>query len=236
MQKLLTAPGANAKLAKGNGAVFAPYILHLAPARSAARENVCPDATGECIALCLNTAGRANIFPMILKGRIKKTREYFDNRIEFLRRLVREISLAISREAKKGRKAVFRLNGTSDLDFLEIVKLFPNAQFYDYTKNVLRMHQFLLGKLPLNYHLTFSFSGQNAELCRSILARGGNVAVAFARPVGSSYARPGTYLGFPTLDGDASDLRFRDSPGYVVALKAKGKARKTKENPFIVGS
>ena len=236
MQKLLTRPGGNAKLSKGNGAGFAPYILHLAPARSAARENVCPDATGECIALCLNTAGRANIFPTVLRGRIKKTRQYFADRPEFLRRLVREIGNAIALEKKKGRKATFRLNGTSDVDFLDIVRLFPNVQFYDYTKNVLRMHNFLLGKLPPNYHLTFSFSGHNGELCRSFLARGGNVAVAFARPVGVPYARPAEWQGFPTIDGDASDLRFRDAPGKVVALKAKGKARKTKENPFIVGS
>jgi hypothetical protein len=116
------------------------------------------------------------------------------------------------------------------------VREFPRTQFYDYTKNVLRMHLFLMGKLPPNYHLIFSFSGHNAELCRSFLARGGNVAVAFARPVGATYARPGMFLGFPTIDGDASDLRFRDSPGNVVALRAKGRARKVRNSPFVIGS
>ena len=236
MQRLLTKPGGNAKLAKGNGAVFAPYILHLAPARSAGRDNICPDATRECISLCLNRSGRAEIFPAVLKGRVKKTREFFDNRAEFLRRLEREIFLAIAREGKKGRKAVFRLNGTSDLDFLDIVRKFPTVQFYDYTKNVLRFHNFLLGRLPPNYHLTFSFSGHNESLCRSFLARGGNVAVAFARPLGAPYARPVAWQGFPTIDGDASDLRFRDSPGSVVALRAKGRARKVRNSPFVIGS
>jgi hypothetical protein len=116
------------------------------------------------------------------------------------------------------------------------VRKFPHAQFYDYTKNVLRMHNFLLGKLPPNYHLTFSFSGHNADLCRSILSRGGNVAVAFARPLGSTYARPSTFLGFPTIDGDATDLRFRDAPGTIVALRAKGRARKVRNSPFVIGS
>jgi len=236
MQRLLTRPGGNAKLSHGNGGGFAPYILHLAPARSAGRDNICPDATRECISLCLNRSGRAEVFPMVLKGRIKKTREFFDNRTEFLRSLEREIRNAIALERKKGRKAVFRLNGTSDIDFLDIVRKFPHVQFYDYTKNVLRFHNFLLGGLPPNYHLTFSFSGHNGDLCRSFLARGGNIAVAFARPIGATYHRPGTLWGFPTIDGDASDLRFRDSPGSVVALRAKGKARKAKGNSFIVGS
>ena len=232
---LLTHPGANAKLSKGNGPTFAPYILHLAPAKSSGH-NTCPFASKECISLCLNTAGRANIFPTILEARKRKTRELFSDRNNFLVRLKHEIQLAIRRERKKGRIAVFRLNGTSDLDFMEIVSAFPDTQFYDYTKNVQVYHRFLLGLLPGNYYLTFSFDGHNAEMCKSFLRRGGTVAVGFAWPIGKKYTMPSKWERFSTIDGDVSDLRFLDKPGKVVALKAKGRARKNSRNPFVVGS
>ena len=236
MQRLLTKPGGNAKLAKGNGDVFAPYILHLAPFGSSGAGNTCPNASTECVSLCLNVSGRAMMFPDILRARVKKTRDYYENRSAFLARLHREIRNAIKNATKKGLVPAFRLNGTSDLDWSEVISEYPTVRFYDYTKDPVRYHRFLLGLLPRNYYLTFSFSGHNGELCRSFLARGGTVAVAFARPVGAPYARPAAWCGFPTIDGDASDLRFRDAPGTVVALKAKGKARKAKGNPFIVGS
>ena len=236
MQRLLTKPGGNAKLAKGNGSNFAPYILHLAPFTSSGAGDTCPHASPECIALCLNVSGRANIFPAILRGRAEKTRSYFADRAGFIFRLKREIANAIKREAKQGRTAVFRLNGTSDLEWSDVISAFPETQFYDYTKDPVRYNRFLLGLLPPNYHLTFSYSGRNADLCRSFLARGGTVAAAFARPIGAKYVRPVEWCGFPTIDGDASDLRFLDTTGTVVALKAKGKARKAKGNPFVIGS
>jgi hypothetical protein len=37
---------------------------------------------------------------------------------------------------------------------------------------------------------------------------------------------PDSWEGFPTLDGDKNDLRFLDQKNSVVALKAKGKAKK----------
>ena len=236
MQRLLTRPGGNAKLSKGNGAKFAPYILHLAPFTSSGAGNTCPNASPECISLCLNVSGRAMIFPAVLHGRIKKTQSYYENRSAFVARLKREIRNAIAREAKQGRTAVFRLNGTSDLDWSDVIADFPETQFYDYTKDSIRYNRFLLGLLPQNYHLTFSFSGRNSDLCRSFLARGGTVAIAFARPMGAIYNRPAEWLGFPTIDGDLSDLRFTDAPGSVIALKAKGKAREAKGNSFVFGS
>ncbi len=236
MQRILTKPGGNAKLAKGNGVTFAPYIQHLAPAKSSGAGDTCPYASKYCIALCLNVSGRATIFPAVLEGRRIKTKSYFGDRVSFVSRLKREIGNAIKNEGKKGRIAVFRLNGTSDVPWLDIVAEYPETRFYDYTKDPTLYNLFLLGKLPGNYHLTFSFSGENEELCKSFLARGGNVAVTFARPVGAKYVRPAAWNGFPTIDGDISDLRFTDGKGLVVALKAKGKARKVTGNPFVVGS
>jgi len=236
MQRLLTKPRDNAKLAKGNGTTYVPYILHLAPFTSSGAGDTCPNASPECIALCLNVSGRAMLFPAILSARATKTKSDFSDRPAFVSRLKREIANAIKNEAKKGKVAVFRLNGTSDVEWFDVISAFPETQFYDYTKDPVRFNRFLLGLLPRNYHLTFSFSGRNADLCRSFLARGGTVAAAFARPIGAKYVRPVEWCGFPTIDGDASDLRFLDTTGTVVALKAKGKARKAKGNPFVIGS
>jgi hypothetical protein len=78
-----------------------------------------------------------------------------------------------------------RLNGTSDLSpelfvdpdtGLNVLQLFPNVQFYDYTKVYKRIA--LMEKYP-NYDLTFSYDGYNDEECKKFLENGGKVAVVF---------------------------------------------------------
>ena len=59
--------------------------------------------------------------------------------------------------------------------------MFPNVQFYDYTKSVSRMLKYLDGGLPSNYDLTFSRSEDNDAECDIILAEGGNVAMVFKK-------------------------------------------------------
>ena len=44
---------------------------------------------------------------------------------------------------------------------------------------------------------------------------------------------PETWNGRPVIDGDLSDLRFLDSRGVIVGLKAKGSARKAQVGGFI---
>jgi hypothetical protein len=73
-------------------------------------------------------------------------------------------------------------------------------------------------KFPSNYHLTFSRSETNQAGALEILARGGNVSVVFREP-------PVSWRGFPVASGDETDLRFLDTPGHVIALTAKGKAK-----------
>jgi len=46
---------------------------------------------------------------------------------------------------------------------------------------------------------------------------------------------PESYASRPTFDGDQSDLRFLDPTGVVVALKAKGKAKKDTSG-FVIQS
>ncbi len=93
--------------------------------------------------------------------------------------------------------------------------MFPQVQFYDYTKVLGRK----VGDIP-NYHLTFSNADGNINDVLAAIQAGLNIAVVFKKEL------PKTYLGLPVINGDETDLRFLDPKGVIVGLKAKGKAKK----------
>jgi hypothetical protein len=208
------------------------YILHLAPANVSGYET-CPKRTAGCTAACLNTAGRGGMFKrgettnVIQEARKRKTKMFFENRVEFMRLLVADIELAIKQSKRLGLTPVFRLNGTSDLAWEKyevpgarnIFELFPTVTFYDYTKMLNRK----VKDIP-NYHLTFSAAdGNDADVVKAI-QQGYNIATVFG--IKKTLPMPETYMGLPVFNGDESDLRFLDPQGVVVGLYAKGKAKK----------
>ena len=102
---------------------------------------------------------------------------------------------------------------------LNIFELFPDVQFYDYTKNFTR-HAAFSNKWN-NYHLTFSLNEDNIEKALYIKENyDTNIAVVFRKEL------PKTWQAFSVIDGDSNDLRFTDKLNSIVGLKAKGKARK----------
>jgi hypothetical protein len=226
----------NPKVLKGVAHGFNTYILHLAPADLSGRE-VCPKRTVGCSAACLNTAGRGGMFKRgestnaIQQARIRKTQLFFNNRNEFMRLLVADITLAIKQSKRLGLTPVFRLNGTSDLSwekyevqvgnmhFTNIFEAFPHVQFYDYTKVLGRK----VSGIP-NYHLTFSAADGNDVDVLKAIQQGYNIATVFG--IKKTQEMPESYLGRPVFNGDESDLRFLDPKGVVVGLYAKGKAKK----------
>jgi hypothetical protein len=221
--KLLTT--SNTKIKKGEKLGFMSFGIHLAPAKLSGF-NVCKDASKGCAAACLNTAGMG-VYSTVQKARIEKTKLFFSDKPAFLAQLKKEISAAIRKAEKHEMIPCFRLNLTSDLPWEKIkfekqtiFDLFPNVQFYDYTKSPSRMTQFLAGELPLNYHLTFSRSESNGELALAFLKSGGNVAMVFRKSL------PAFYYGKRVVDGDETDLRFLDGKGVIVGLKEKGLAKK----------
>lgn len=223
--ELFTQEKDNTKLAKSKESPYQAIGLFLSPHKdNSLGVNLCPFASDSCVAACLNTSGLAGVFPRILKARRRKTELYLADRLGFIEKVKAEI-VVYQRRTKNKRKLVVRLNGTSDIDYSRsgIFETFPLIQFWDYTKSPYMMKKFLDGKLASNYHLTFSHSGEseNLEQCKQILARGGNVAVVF-----DSAIFPPHFLGFPVKTGEETDLRFLDGNGYVIALKAKGKAKK----------
>lgn len=221
--------GTDAKTVKGEKYGFLTGILYLAPANLSGFE-VCPSRSPGCSEACLFTAGRG-AYSNVRDARIGKTQLLFNDRSEFLRRLRHDVARLVKKADAEGKIPCIRLNGTSDLGWeglaRQIMAEFPNVQFYDYTKVKPRMLKFCQGKMPANYHLTFSRSETNWEDCKEVLKAGGNVAAVFYKQL------PKVYEGYTVVDGDLSDLRFLDSKNVIVGLKAKGKARHDDSN-FVI--
>jgi hypothetical protein len=221
----------NAKTIKGEKKGYRTYILYLSPYKANDKGvNLCAMATKGCIESCLNTAGMG-VFSTVQLSRLRKSNLFVENREYFIQKLVFEIETAIKLAKLDNMIPVFRLNGTSDIqweniklkDNKNIFELFPDVMWYDYTKIANRFDK----KLPSNYHLTFSFSGEVdyysgriIALTKKILDSGNNVAVVFRKNL------PETFLGYKVIDGDENDLRFTNETGVIIGLHAKGKAKK----------
>jgi hypothetical protein len=234
----------NPKVAKGAKKGEVTAVLHLLPAREYARittlngevpglGNLCPWA-GACAASCLNTAGRGGI-PMasyagrafannVQHGRYRRTQLLDREPQAFRARLERDMAVVADWAASIGLSVSFRLNGTSDVHWEGI---FPGlavpsqAVRYDYTKDPRRG---LAGTVDgVRYTYSLDKGAAREAIARGILAAGGNVAVVVNVRPGKPV--PATFMGYPTVDGDETDLRHLDPPGHVVLLRAKGKAR-----------
>jgi len=217
--KLLTTQ--NYKTIKGEKLGVLTGILYLAPAKLSGFE-VCPKRSAGCTASCLYSAGMG-AFSNVQKARIQKTLFYFGDRPKFLELIKQDIKKLQKQAKKDGQRLAIRLNGTSDLNWLQhdIFASFPDVQFYDYTKVFNRLTK----EIPSNYHLTFSKSENNDSECVQALKLGFNVAVVFDTKKGEQL--PETWNGFPVYDGDETDARFLDPRGgYVIGLRAKGQAKK----------
>jgi len=184
-----------------------------------------------CAESCLHTAGNPVFQKQKDLGRINRTRYYMQSRVEFLKQLIKEIRNHELYCNKNNFKPVVRLNTTSDIpwEIHNIFELFPNVQFYDYTKIKKRILKYLNNEYSKNYHLTFSMHETNYDDCMEVLNKGGNVAMVFRNNL------PETYKGFQVVSGDESDLRFLDPRNTIVGLKAKGKAKKDTTG-FVVNS
>ncbi len=228
----------SSKIAKGLKYNEMTYILYLAPAEQSGY-NVCPMSTEECRTACLTESGHNRIDVKknnINKARIKKTKLFFEHREFFMGWLVTEIEKAKYQAESKGYKFSVRLNGTSDIDITtfklngtNILELFNDVQFYDYTKVNKRFK--LMDKYP-NYDLTYSFSGYNMIQCLELLEnKKGRIAMVF-----EGKQLPISFLNYKVIDGDEYDMRYLDEQGVIVGLKFKQVRNKidTAHNKFII--
>ena len=227
----------NAKTIKGLKYNYQTAIIYMASHRQSGF-NVCSKASIQCSNDCLYLSGYG-AFKFTQDARIKKTKRYFLDRINFMNQLRHEIDLFVKRSKKKNIKPCIRLNGTSDISYenfkfdngLNIFELFPNINFYDYTKVDKRMSKYLKGELPKNYHLTFSRDETNHFKVIETLNNGGNVAVVFQKYL------PKIWNGYKVINGDKHDLRFLDQKNVIVRLthkKTNGQKLTITKDSFII--
>ena len=224
VKNLLSKGSTNAKTAKNS---IKTFILYLAPHNLNSKGiTLCKDASPGCIASCLNTAGMG-IFSNVQLARINKANFYVSDKKVFLAQLLKEIKKEIKKATDKNEKIAFRLNGTSDIDFLYLLDKhfnfnvdllnYDQVYFYDYTKSLPRAKRYQNYR---NYTLTFSKSETNQDQVSEALNLGINVAAVFAGDL------PKKYKGTKVVDGDKSDLEMLNFKNIILGLKAKGKARK----------
>jgi hypothetical protein len=211
------------------------YSLYLAPAKTSGYE-VCPGRTAECTKLCLNESGmntmtRKDKGEFINDSRITKTKLFFEQPEFFMDWLIFEIKAAQRKAIRMTYAFSIRINNTSDIspeDFqlngVNILQMFPEVQFYDYTKVASRVD---LMKIYNNYDVTFSYTGYNLTACQEMLLNKIRVAVVFKNV-------PENFMGYPVVDGDENDLRYRDE-AVIIGLKYKRVRAKLNTNfKFVV--
>jgi len=219
VSNLLSEGSTNTKTAKNS---IQTYILYLAPADIIGTHNLCPFASEGCKKSCLYSAGRG-AFSNVQQSRINKAKFWAYDRKNFYVQLTNEI---LKINSKATDKVAIRLNGTSDIDHLDLIKRytgidflsseFSKLLFYDYTKNPNVFKKYF----NTNYKLTFSMSENNFDQVKDILQIGGNVAIVF-----KSFL-PDNFIGYNVINGDLTDLRYFDPSNVVVGLIAKGQAKK----------
>jgi hypothetical protein len=227
---ILSKGSTNAKTAKND---LKTFILYLAPYKQNSKGiNLCPKASAGCAAACLFTAGRGKMSP-VKKARINKTEYFLSNKRQFIIQLSIEIVKAYNKAKKGNYKIAFRLNGTSDLDFIYMLKKYSNlditslsdhAVFYDYTAILGKAQKYIAHP---NYHVTFSRKEDNQLETARAIDHGINTAVVF------SNALPKTYLGAVVIDADQRDDLMINHKGIILGLRAKGDAKKD-QSGFVV--
>ena len=226
----LLAVGTNAKTSKGDTEEELTAIMYLASSTISGYDT-CPYASQGCRRVCLMTAGHGK-FNSVQQARIRKTKLYFEQPEVFKEMLYKDVSLFYSYCSEHSINGNIRLNGTSDLDFINfmikddknIFELFPDIQFYDYTKDFNRISDID------NYYLLYSRSEDTAiEDIKSLIKDNKNVAVVFDEI-------PDEWESLEVIDGDLNDLRTKDKQGVIVGLKNKGLAKTKPEldNGFVI--
>jgi hypothetical protein len=233
--------------------------------------NLCADASSGCSKSCLHTSGDPRRMEGKISKRMRKTEQYKDNRKSFVAALHKQIGMTFDwmkgknkdtglDRAPKGMKLAIRLNGTSDIGWhgtghhhegKSLMDHFDGkggrrrVQFYDYTKNKTVAKNHREGKLPENYHITYSRdeTPESDAFAMDHISNGGTAAIVMRGVSPKTGAPcnhkgscgcvlPSTYKGHPVIDGDKHDHRFLDKKenglaareGAWVGLKAKGDA------------
>lgn len=242
---LVTLPNGNSKLAKSTG--FFNCGISLAQAKLSGF-NMCSGSSVGCRNTCLATnSGRAEFTPSIVQIRINRTKLLASNHSLFWSILEPELRMVDRKAKKQGLQVAFRPDMYSDWlwhrKLPQLFTEFPNWKFYGYTKNKAKIRDYLDGKTPTNYYLTYSRSERDdLNGIKQLLGFGINVAIPFYSLETLAGCIPNHWQGLPVIDGDRSDLRFQDPQGVIVGLSVKTSKSRRKairqienSNGFFVG-
>lgn len=227
--KLLTS---SAKTVKGEVLGYFTMVQYLM-AGSKSGYNVCPMATEACLGLCLGHNSGRMVMTNVQQAQYNRTINFMENREAHMNQLVDEIQRGIRYAHKKDLTPVVRLNGTSDIrwestpvqGYPNLMEMFADYQFYDYTKLENRRN------IPDNYDLTFSRSETNWPVCEEMLAKGTRVAVC---GTDDPFSGAPPSWGYPIVNGDEHDLTFLQPAPSIIWLKAKGKKAKEDTSGFTI--
>ena len=187
------------------------------------------NSTPFCRNDCLFIQGRGRM-DSVSSARIKKAQYFIKENKKFVAQLVSELNAMERRATKLKLKPCVRLNVITDIKWENIkykgstlFELFPNIEFYDYTKNWKRD----VSHIP-NYTLTYSKKETiNNKRIPNMTDKNKNVAVIFRHSI------PDTFEGTKVINGDVHDLRFLDTTGVIVGLTAKGTLKKANAENYV---
>jgi hypothetical protein len=211
----------SSKIIKGKKLNIHTGVLYLASHTMVASKTLCPNAIRNgCHVDCLVSSGMLGMKAQQI-AMISRTLYYLNFKKEFMAQLRLEINKGYK---KYGNSFAVRLNGTSDINWKDIVNEFPNVQFYDYTKN----KNMMIKNKNKNHHYTFSgsmFSDYSRGQLKQAINEGLNIAIAF----NTKESKKDTlkipkqlFNNKPLVSFDDTDVRFKDKRGSVGYLKRKG--------------
>jgi len=210
--------------------------------------NLCKHATTGCSTACIYHQGifKHALFQKnkVKQARLKRTLKFLTQRDSFFVQLIKEIK-ALQRKAKRKKiTPIISLNGTSDIlwekesfmfkdkEYKHIMELFPEIEFFDYTKyDILKSRK----KLPLNYSLTYSRAGTHRGkviddwvTLSTYLNKSINVAVICSKNIKDTLLQDSTYEQYNLIDGDLYANRVQDKTskkeqGSLILMEVKKK-------------
>ena len=231
----------NTKIIKGMKKGVLTGILHMLPdeqvkdfLEDASIPTVCPTAKiAGCYKDCLVFSGRGTMSP-VFYSRLRKTLFYLQYKNEFIKLVDKEISRLLRKAKRENLELAIRINGTSDIPVLkelkEILLKYPNVKFYDYTKNpksIKKLHS--LSNEIKNYHLTFSYTKEPLfePLIEKATHYNSNIAIVFQNEEQVNYLIENKKKlklfdkVYNIINGDKTDLRYKDNNNSIVALRYK---------------
>lgn len=194
-------------------------IMYLSAEKSSGVANLCPWATPQCVAGCLQSSGHLGMSHG-QTAMLARTLFMLADPFGFLVTLIKELRNHAKRIHGCGKRIVARLNGTSDIPWERLPWLTAALDDivdmrFDYTKGHRR-------ESTDAYYLAKSVT----EKMLPEAVEPGMVVVTDAK---RGDTLPDTWAGMPVIDGDHEngDLRFLDRarPDAVVLLRGKGDLR-----------